>query len=152
MKVYDAVIELIKFKKRATVAEITKMTGKKYPDVVKILNRNRHLIDVVKNGAIIKIYPGLKYAALSAACASGKYYWKEQFNYGSQTEIRFNNNPEAEAMKMTVWCGGMGDCWPYKTVLATEENETALQAIGMRPIEEFDPTKAPEYRPWDEEG
>lgn len=149
--IFDAIVLIIKAGEHPTVASIAMCSKRPKPDVIKALADNSVLIKRDRRRRIFAIHKNLTFGAREAAWASGKFFRRQEINYGAATILDFKDgNPAADALKEEYWCGGFGDSYKRMVVMDTPENEKALRALGMKDFSEVVPSEWPGYKEWKE--
>ncbi len=148
--VLGATWTLLEARQHPTVAAIKRYAKVDERRVIDTLARNRSLLGWDKRNRIYSLAPLLGKVSMwiKQEIADGRAYTVGEINYGAAREIRFGG-PLYESMAQPYWCGGLGDCYEVKVVLATPENERAVRAAGLVPVGELVPP--PLMRWWAEE-
>lgn len=127
MTILDTIYELLKMKQYTTVPEIASYAELKKIDVLKIINRNKELLTIDKNGKISAIQA--KTVLKHKLAADGMYFWITKGNYGSWDNLNFCKHEKLrEEMTIEDWEGGFGDCYKVKRIPDTPENRAKLEA------------------------
>ena len=128
MTILESIKNLLVFKGSATISEIAKASGKKYPEALLCLTKNRNLI-IVKKTKVVG-FKDVVAVQKSEAYDKGLSYKEIAINYGVQFTYE-TNNPFGETLKEHYICGWLGDSYTVNVILATPKNKELLEANGI---------------------
>lgn len=142
MIILKSIQQLLKFKKTATYIEIASVSKKSKIEVLECLNNNHDLL-VIKGDKIIG-FVNVDKQQKSVAFDNGLTFRISAINYGADNAIDCKSNL-VQSLLQNYICGGIGDNWNIKTILATQENIDKVKNLGIieekdfvtEPIEEF---------------
>lgn len=133
MKVFNTIKELLSFKGYCSYPEISKVSGLKSLEVIKILNLNKKLLKIhskkpdrivgLTNEVIVK----------ELFYDTGKIYWIEKENYGTIEVINFIGNEKLrKELEESYICGGLGDNYTIKCIIHNRKNLDKIIGEGLR--------------------
>lgn len=132
--VLDAIRAILKFKDKATVAEIARYCGYTYKQALDIINANGHMVwRDRKTGHVTKVDP--KAVHRKRLVESGNYYFPVTYGAWSVEGycLRFDGHDELrQRLVETVRVGAFGDSWDQEHVIDTPENRASLEADGLK--------------------
>ena len=132
--ILDAIRAVLKFKDRATIAEIARYAGVSPRYVLDTVNVNGNLVwRDRKKGHITKVDPAS--VLRKQLTESDAYYFPDTYGAWSVEGycLRFKGHEALrEQLQSSHVTGGIGDSWTITKVEDTEENRAALEAAGLR--------------------
>jgi hypothetical protein len=136
--ILNALIHIINFKQFTTIAELSKLAGKKQIDTLLVLNENSRFYRKDKRGRIIG-WSQWHSEEVEKVFTAGKTYRTAIINYGAQSTLETRiNNKEVDSMREIYYSGGFGDSYAENVILDTPENRTKLEEIGLINQELYD--------------
>jgi hypothetical protein len=132
--VLDAIRAVLKFKDRATIAEVARFAELRQRHVLDVINANGELVQRDrKTGHITKVNPE---AVLRQSLRdTGPFYFPGTYGAWSVEGncLHFNGHDDLrQSLSESMLLGAFGDSYRQDIVLDTPENRAALEAAGLR--------------------
>ena len=136
MLIFETLEEILKLKP-VGYSEIASISGKKKLDVIKCLNKNAHLLVFNKSGRVTG-FKDIVATQKAEAYKSGLTYYIKSDNYGT-IEIISTKNGSDEVMGLytSQVFGGFGDSYRVDVIVATPENISKIESLGIVSIDDF---------------